>query len=95
MQYAHYVPSNSPKFTKTFSIGMFKHVRCINYDLFFKTVYDVLDEKGRFVLHTITTSRNDTLCRKGSTKNFLTEYIFPGGQIPKMNGFWIVPNGVD
>jgi cyclopropane fatty-acyl-phospholipid synthase-like methyltransferase len=35
-----------------------------------------------------TMSRSDTLCHEGSTKNFLNEYIFPGGQIPKIE--WVL-----
>lgn len=86
--YGHYTPNNNIKYDRIYSIGMFEHVRCINYDTFFERVYNIINENGRFVLHTITTQYNDTMCKTGSTKNFLTEYIFPGGQIPKTE--WIL-----
>jgi len=89
VHYGHYIPDSiDAQYTKIYSIGMFEHVRCMNYDTFFKKVYNALANNGRFLLHTITTSRNDTICREGSTKNFLTEYIFPGGQIPKIE--WVL-----
>lgn len=86
--YGHYVPDTSTLYSRVYSIGMFEHVRCKNYIKFFKTVYDRMVPGGRFVLHTITTDRNDTQCDSGSTKNFVTEYIFPGGQIPKIE--WVL-----
>lgn len=75
-------------FDKVYSIGMFEHVRCMNYRLFFTRVASIMKEGGRFVLHTITTNIEDTSCSSGATRNFLTEHIFPGGQIPKIE--WVL-----
>jgi cyclopropane-fatty-acyl-phospholipid synthase len=82
----------SPKklgyFDRIYSIGMLEHVRCKNYISFFQRVKSILNYGGRFVLHTITTNRSDTTCNSGSTQIFLTKYIFPGGQIPKIE--WVL-----
>ena len=87
--YCHYMDMNPKRlggdlFDKVYSIGMFEHVRCRNYKLFFERVSGVLREKGRLVLHTITTGLNKAKCSTGSTKTFTNAYIFPGGQIPKI-----------
>lgn len=75
-------------FDKVYSIGMFEHVRCSNYIKFFESVNAVMKPGARFVLHTITTNRDDTVCESGSTINFVTKHIFPGGQIPKIE--WVL-----
>jgi cyclopropane-fatty-acyl-phospholipid synthase len=49
-------------FDRAFSIGMFEHVRCSNYDTFFFNAAAVLRPGGRFLLHTISTNRDDTSC---------------------------------
>ena len=79
-------------FDRIYSIGLFEHVRCSNYDVFFASVKAVMKAGARFVLHTITTNRNDTICLTGSTMNFTTKHIFPGGQIPKIE--WVLAAAV-
>lgn len=89
VEYGHYTPKNKEiRFDKVYSIGMFEHVRCLNYVTFFRSVWESLLDNGDLVLHTITTLRDDTRCSDGSTQNFLTKYIFPDGQIPKIE--WVV-----
>ena len=91
------LPSGKSAFDRAYSIGMFEHVRCRNYDLFFANVAAVLRPGGRLVLHTISTNRDDTRCDSGATRIFVTKHIFPEGQIPKVE--WVMQaaarNGFD
>lgn len=70
-------------FDRAYSIGMLEHVRCANFDTFFKAMYEVMKPDGIFVLHCITTDRDDSTCESGAKEYFVTKHIFPGGQIPK------------
>jgi cyclopropane-fatty-acyl-phospholipid synthase len=77
-------------YDKIYSIGMFEHVKCSNYNAFFDKVHKLLNDNGRLVLHTITYSDS---CETGTTcqnqnQSFVAKYIFPGGQIPKRK--WIM-----
>lgn len=87
----NYYDLNTTKtYDKIYSIGMFEHVRYENYDKFFKQTYKLLNDNGRFVLHTITytaSSKNMGSKRKRQVQSFVSEYIFPGGQIPEID--WI------
>lgn len=85
----HYLslPGLGKRFDKIYSIGMFEHVRCINYAAFFKSVGAVLKDGGSLLIHTITTHRPFS-CKALATENFVTKHIFPGGQIPKIE--WIL-----
>jgi cyclopropane-fatty-acyl-phospholipid synthase len=86
----YYDLNNNNKYDKIYSIGMFEHVRYENYDKFFKKTYNLLKNNGRFVLHTITytaSEKNAGTKNKKQLKSFVSEYIFPGGQIPETN--WI------
>lgn len=75
-------------YDRVFSIEMFEHVRCPNYYTFMKKVWDVLKPGGLLVLQVITFGRNAFSVCGGQTNTFITEYIFPGGQIPKSE--WIL-----
>jgi cyclopropane-fatty-acyl-phospholipid synthase len=75
-------------FDRIYSIGMFEHVRCPNYGDFFRKVSELLKPGGRCVLHTITFGINSFSTCGGQTKTFISEHVFPGGQIPAKE--WIV-----
>ncbi len=64
------------KFDRVISIGMFEHVGKKNIPLFFEKAWDLLEDSGIMLLHTI--------CRMKPTETdpWLTTYIFPGGYIP-------------
>lgn len=66
------------KFNKVVSVGMFEHVGRTNFIKFFKTVKEVMEEGGLFLLHTI----GKLLPEKPS--KFIRTYIFPGGYIPSL-----------
>lgn len=74
-------------YDRIFSIGMFEHVRCPNYETFFKKAAELLTANGRMVLHTITHSSIAVSTCAHQNESFISEYIFPGGQIPKRE--WI------
>jgi cyclopropane fatty-acyl-phospholipid synthase-like methyltransferase len=78
------------KYDKIYSIGMFEHVRCVNYDKFFSQMSKVLKQNGRFLLHTITYQGKDHVNSsfEHQNKSFISEYIFPGGQIPTHE--WVI-----
>jgi cyclopropane-fatty-acyl-phospholipid synthase len=76
----HYkdLPKLNQKFSKVISIGMFEHVGVENYKTFFKRVYDVLEEKGLFLLHTIGKLHPE------KPSEWIRKYIFPGGYLPAL-----------
>lgn len=82
--------SQSDLCDRIYSIGMFEHVRCSNYPIFFQKMYNLLYPGGRMVLHTISKIDNDVHCNETATQSFIAKHIFPGGQIPKHE--WIIDN---
>lgn len=65
------------RYDKAVSVGMFEHVGCKNYPVYFETLGRVLKEEGLFLLHTIgsyvTCSHVDP---------WIDRYIFPNGKLP-------------
>jgi cyclopropane-fatty-acyl-phospholipid synthase len=76
MDYREIPKKFKEKFDRAFSIGMFEHVGCDNYDDFFRIVRNCLKMHGRFVLHSIFGN--------GGIGPFIWYYIFPGGVLPTM-----------
>ena len=68
------------KYDRIVSVGMFEHVGTAHYQEFFNKVYDLLNQKGVALIHTI--GRID-----GPTTNdpWIEKYIFPGGYIPALS----------
>ena len=68
------------KYDRIVSVGMFEHVG-INYfqDFFFKT-YNLLNDSGVFLLHTI-----GQRSKPSATSPWVRKYIFPGGYIPSLS----------
>lgn len=66
------------KFDRVVSVGMLEHVGRENYDLFFKNVDSVLNDKGLFLLHFISGYGE----YPGDA--WIKKYIFPGGVIPSL-----------
>lgn len=68
------------KFDKIYSIGMFEHVGRKNYHEYYDKCYELLDDNGIMLLHTIgTTDRNKY------THTWITKYIFPEGELPHIS----------
>ncbi len=73
-------------YDRIYSIGMLEAIRYPNFDKFFSKMSSLLREKGRVVLHTITYSSSIYMPDPDGveqSRSFISEYIFPGGQIPK------------
>lgn len=62
------------KFDRIYSVGMFEHVGPRNYPDFFRITYNLLNDNGLMLLHTITC--NVTSLRPDP---WIDTYIFPGG----------------
>jgi cyclopropane-fatty-acyl-phospholipid synthase len=70
----------SEKFDRIVSVGMFEHVGKPHYDTFFRKCYDILDDDGVMLLHTI--GRWDG---PSHTNAWVWKYIFPGGYTPTLS----------
>jgi cyclopropane-fatty-acyl-phospholipid synthase len=68
------------KFDRIVSVGMFEHVGKPHYKDFFEKCYDILDDDGVMLLHTI--GRWDG---PSDTNAWVWKYIFPGGYTPALS----------
>ena len=68
------------KYTKIVSVGMFEHVGKPFFNSYFKKIYDLLEDDGIAVVHTIGNIRTPKI-----TAAFIRKYIFPGGYIPSLS----------
>ena len=62
------------------SVGMFEHVGVGYFKVFLKKTYELLNEGGIFLLHTIGQRGKPT-----ATSPWIRKYIFPGGYIPSLS----------
>ena len=73
------------------SIGAFEHFGRDRYDDFFKMAYSILPNDGVMLLHTIIKPTDEEFAASGLPltmrvlrfSKFITEEIFPGGDLPK------------
>jgi cyclopropane-fatty-acyl-phospholipid synthase len=65
------------KFDRIVSVGMFEHVGYKNYAKFMGTAFDLLEDEGIFLLHTIGGNKPVK-----STDPWINKYIFPNSMIP-------------
>jgi cyclopropane-fatty-acyl-phospholipid synthase len=73
------------------SIGAFEHFGRDRYDDFFKKTYQILPENGVMMLHTIIKPTDQEFAESGlpltmrllKFSKFITDEIFPGGDLPK------------
>ena len=68
------------EFDRIVSVGMFEHVGVNHYGTYFRTVRNLLSEKGVALIHTIGRSEPPA-----ATNPFIGKYIFPGGYIPALS----------
>ncbi len=64
-------------YDRVVSVGMFEHVGPKNYPAYFKTVTQLLDDQGIFLLHTIGEYADSV-----TADPWIDKYIFPNGIIP-------------
>ena len=62
------------------SVGMFEHVGTPHYQEFFNKVYELLNQKGVALIHTIGRIDQPT-----TNDAWIEKYIFPGGYIPALS----------
>ena len=62
------------------SVGMFEHVGTKHYQDFFNKVYDLLNDTGVALIHTI-----GRLSEPTTNDPWIERYIFPGGYIPALS----------
>jgi cyclopropane-fatty-acyl-phospholipid synthase len=67
-------------FDRIVSVGMFEHVGVGFYGAFFRKCYELLDDRGVMVLHSIGRSEGPNV-----TNPWIAKYIFPGGYIPALS----------
>ncbi|MAS40592.1 MAG: cyclopropane-fatty-acyl-phospholipid synthase [Gammaproteobacteria bacterium] len=67
------------RFDRIVSVGMFEHVGCRNYDVFFRKCHGLLRDGGLMLLHTIGSNAS-----VNSTDPWLHRYIFPNGMLPSV-----------
>merc|ERR1711991_904107 len=68
------------KFDRIVSVGMFEHVGKNFYKKYFKCVYDLLNENGAALVHTIGSADKPRDCQP-----WISKYIFPGGYTPSLS----------
>ena len=68
------------KYDRIVSVGMFEHVGVDYFPNFFSKTYDLLNESGIFLLHTIGQTS-----KPSATNTWIRKYIFPGGYIPSLS----------
>ncbi|MAU22177.1 MAG: SAM-dependent methyltransferase [Martelella sp.] len=67
-------------FDRIVSVGMFEHVGIGRYQNFFDKCFELLDDDGVMVLHSI----GRDVAAHGFNNPFIEKYIFPGGYIPSL-----------
>ncbi len=67
------------KFDRIVSLGMFEHVRYMNYRHYMQIVHDCLVDEGLFLLHTIGGNESTT-----QVMPWIAKYIFPNGMLPSV-----------
>ena len=68
------------RYDRIYSVGMFEHVGKKFYNIFFKSINNLLKDDGLFLLHTIGVVDKPTPPNK-----FINKYIFPGGTCPSLS----------
>ena len=72
--------NETDKYDRIVSVGMFEHVGKPFFNSYFKKIYDLLEDDGIAVVHTIGNIRTPKI-----TAAFIRKYIFPGGYIPSLS----------
>jgi len=68
------------KFDRVVSVGMFEHVGRKYYKKFFDQIFNLLDENGVAIVHTI-----GSVDPPRDPQPWINKYIFPGGYTPSMS----------
>ena len=74
------LPGRGERFDRIVSVGMFEHVGRPQFEIFFRSCANLLNDDGVMLLHTI-----GRFGGPGTTDAFTNKYIFPGGYIPALS----------
>jgi cyclopropane-fatty-acyl-phospholipid synthase len=73
------------KFDRITSVGMFEHVGLANLEAYFRRIHTLLEDGGVVMNHGITsTDINSGEAPLGGSE-FISEYVFPHGELPHLN----------
>lgn len=70
------------RYDRVVSVGMFEHIGVANFPTYFNTVKRVLAPGGLFLNHGIT---NDTGWQDTPITRFINSYVFPDGELARIN----------
>jgi cyclopropane-fatty-acyl-phospholipid synthase len=74
------LPKRGDRFDRIVSVGMFEHVGRPQFETYFRSCANMLNDDGVMLMHTI-----GRLGEPGKTDAFTSKYIFPGGYIPALS----------
>ncbi|WP_020591142.1 SAM-dependent methyltransferase [Kiloniella laminariae] len=77
--YRQHREGESAYYDRIVSVGMYEHVGMTQYRIFFDTIFRLLKQDGRAVVHSIVRRESDT------TSRWIDQNIFPGGYIPAIS----------
>ncbi|WP_174803527.1 SAM-dependent methyltransferase [Martelella limonii] len=80
-QLQDYRTMKAKPFDRIVSVGMFEHVGIGRYQNFFEKCFELLDDDGVMLLHSI----GRDVAAHGFNNPFIEKYIFPGGYIPALS----------
>ncbi|MFV2004319.1 MAG: class I SAM-dependent methyltransferase, partial [Gammaproteobacteria bacterium] len=69
-------------YDRVVSVGMFEHIGVDNFPVYFETIKRVLTPSGLFLNHGIT---NDTGWMDTPITRFINSYVFPDGELARIN----------
>ncbi|MFV2060088.1 MAG: class I SAM-dependent methyltransferase [Gammaproteobacteria bacterium] len=69
-------------YDRVVSVGMFEHIGVDNFPVYFETIKRVLTASGLFLNHGIT---NDTGWQNTPITRFINSYVFPDGELARIN----------
>jgi len=70
------------RYDRVVSVGMFEHIGVANFPAYFNTIKRVLAPGGLFLNHGIT---NDTGWQDTPITRFINSYVFPDGELARIN----------
>jgi cyclopropane-fatty-acyl-phospholipid synthase len=76
-------------YDRIFSVGMFEAVGHKNFRIYMKKVFQLLNQNGAFLLHTI--GNHET---KFPVGHWVDKYIFPHGYIPSLSQIMVATDGL-
>jgi cyclopropane-fatty-acyl-phospholipid synthase len=77
--------SESERFDKIASVGMFEHVGLKNLRIYFEKMHDLLADGGAMLMHGITATHPELREVGRGGGEFIDKYVFPDGELPHVS----------